>query len=429
VLRYETQSNIHYRRDVAPRIAFAWAPGATGKKPGKTVIRGGVGIFYDRFVLANTLAAHRYNGLVQQQYVVTAPDFYPAVPSPASLAASRTGQAVQEVDAHLRAPYIVQSALTLEYQLPKNSTLAVTYTNAHGLHILRSDNINAPLPGTGLAPYPGRGPILLMTSSGLYNQNQVIANVNSKINPAVSLFGYYVFNRARSNSDGVGTFPANPYNFAGEYGPAATDVTHRVLFGGTINLRWNIRLNPLITAQTGTPFNLTTGEDNYGTTLFTARPGLAADPAKPGVVETAYGLLDPNPSPGEKLVTRNFGRGPGMVAVNLRLGKTWGFGSEKGGVGAVRSSRGGGPAAGPALSVPQGNGGLFTQPSTPRRYNLTVAMSGRNLLNHTNPGPIIGNITSPLFGRSNQVAGTPNGEGFLENANNRRLELQIRFTF
>ena len=58
-----------------------------------------------------------------------------------------------------------------------------------------------------------------------------------------------------------------------------------------------------------------------------------------------------------------------------------------------------------------------------------MVMSGRNILNHTNPGPIIGNIMSPLFGESNQVAGSPNGEGFSENASNRRLELQIRFTY
>ena len=53
-------------------------------------------------------------------------------------------------------------------------------------------------------------------------------------------------------------------------------------------------------------------------------------------------------------------------------------------------------------------------------------MSIRNLLNHTNPGPIVGDITSPLFGRSNQIADAPNGEGFFETANNRRLEMQIR---
>ena len=41
----------------------------------------------------------------------------------------------------------MQSAATLERQLPKNTTLALTYTNSHGLHILRSEDINAPLPG------------------------------------------------------------------------------------------------------------------------------------------------------------------------------------------------------------------------------------------------------------------------------------------
>jgi hypothetical protein len=63
-----------------------------------------------------------------------------------------------------------------------------------------------------------------------------------------------------------------------------------------------------------------------------------------------------------------------------------------------------------------------------RRYSLTISMQIRNLTNHNNPGPIIGNITSPLFGQANQPAGSGGGV-FSENANNRRLELQTRFTF
>ncbi len=73
-LRYETQTNIHDYRDIAPRMGVAWAPGGRAKKA-KTVLRAGSGIFYDRFPLANTLAAERYNGVVQQQYVVTDPKF------------------------------------------------------------------------------------------------------------------------------------------------------------------------------------------------------------------------------------------------------------------------------------------------------------------------------------------------------------------
>ena len=86
-LRYETQSNIHDWRDVAPRIGLAWAPGASAKRSRpKTVVRAGFGTFYDRFSLLNTLAAERYNGIVQQQYVVTNPDFFPMIPTVASLA-------------------------------------------------------------------------------------------------------------------------------------------------------------------------------------------------------------------------------------------------------------------------------------------------------------------------------------------------------
>jgi hypothetical protein len=83
----------------------------------------------------------------------------------------------------------------------------------------------------------------------------------------------------------------------------------------------------------------------------------------------------------------------------------------------------------PAAASGGGLGGLIGRPTTSRRYNLTLSMSIRNLLNHNNPGPIIGNVTSPLFGQANQIWGAQNGEGFYETANNRRLEMQIRFSF
>ena len=414
-LRYETQTKIHDHADWAPRIALAWAPGAGASKTSRTVIRAGYGIFYDRFPLANTLAALRYNGVVEQQYIFTEPDSYPN--PPAILASNRANQAIEEVDAHLRAPSLAQSAATLERQLAKGTTLALTFTNSHGLHLLRSNDINAPLPGSGVYPYQASGPIYLMTSSGLYNQNQAIANFNSRISTGLSLYGYYVFNHAVSNTDGVGTFPANPHNFSGEYGPAATDIRHRVIVAGTINIRWGIRLNPYITLQSGTPFNITTGEDLYGTGIFNARPGLASNANLPGVIATPYGLLDPNPNAGEAILGRNAGRGPWIESLNMRIGKTWDFG----------------PDATPGEAVTpaeeRNQHGFFSTRSITHRYRLAVGISARNILNHTNPGPVIGNISSPLFGQANQTFGQINGEGFSENASNRRLELQIKFAF
>ena len=148
--------------------------------------------------------------------------------------------------------------------------------------------------------------------------------------------------------------------------------------------------------------------------------------------------LDPDPinangtlKQGETILPRNYGRGPGQISVNLRISKTFGFGGERDG--AQRKTGGqqiqAGGAANPNLASGRGLGSIIAAPSTSNRYNFSISMAARNVLNHTNPGPIIGDITSPLFGRANQMAGTLNGEGFSENADNRRLELQLRFTF
>ena len=66
--------------------------------------------------------------------------------------------------------------------------------------------------------------------------------------------------------------------------------------------------------------------------------GIAVDPSRPGLTPSPYGLLDPNPAPGERILSRNYGRGPGLVSVNMRVGKTFGFGPEK----SSGAARGGG---------------------------------------------------------------------------------------
>lgn len=444
-IRYEGQTNIHDRTDFAPRVAVAWAPGAAAKGArSKTVFRLGYGIFYDRFSEQNTLIAQRFDGVAQQQFVIDNPTTFPAIPPLGVLQQSLSTQAIHTVSPLLVAPYVMQTAAGIERQLPGDTTVAVTYTNSHGLHQLLSRDINAPLPGTytgvagsGVYPYGNIGPAFEMESAGLYNQNQVVTNINSRVNAKISLFGFYMLSYARSNTDGVNTYPANQYSLAGEYGPAATDVRHRASIGGSITTFWNLRLSPFIVAQTGAPFNITTSQDIYGDTLANARPGIVTNPNQPGVVKTSYGLLDPDPAPGETLLPRNFGRGPGLFSVDLRLAKTFALRRER----KARSNRSS-PGAGGDTAVaapppgPSRRGGIggFDNTSTAvgdagggRNYNLTASVSARNIFNHVNPGPVIGDINSPLFGQSNAIAG---GVGaFSGNASNRRLEFQLRLAF
>jgi hypothetical protein len=288
----------------------------------------------------------------------------------------------------------------VERELPRGATVAVTYANSHGVHMLRSRDINAPLGGS--FPFGRPGQVFFTESTGIYNQHQLLVNATAKVNSAISLTGSYAYGVAKSDTDGVGTFPANPYSMAGEYGPAAGDTRHRMTLAGSLVAKWGIRLNPLLTANSGPPFDITVGRDLYDDGLFNGRPAVVTDAGRPGIIATRQGLLDPNPQPGDVLLGRNAGRDPGQVMLNLRIGRTF----------AVARGHEAGPGA----------------PRANPRYNLTVSMQIRNVTNHNNPGPIVGVLTSPLFGRANQPAGSGNAI-FSESANNRRLELQTRFTF
>ncbi|HEX8098399.1 MAG TPA: carboxypeptidase regulatory-like domain-containing protein, partial [Pyrinomonadaceae bacterium] len=428
-LRYEAQTNVHDRTDFAPRVAFAWSPGfgkgggggqgggGGGQQQQRTVIRGGFGIFYDRFSQDLTLQTIRFNGANQQQYVVTSStanaantlDLFPAVPTLASLAAFQVPQTVRRVAADLRTPYTMEASFSVERQLPYRISLSLSYVGSRTLHALRSRNINAPIPGTNnVRPFGNVGNIFQYESSGRFNQNQLIVNVNQRFSRKVTFFANYVYNRANGDTDGPNTFPANQYDLSTEYGRAAMDIRHRFFFYGSINaLPWGIRLNPYVTANSGRPFNITVGRDVNGDTLFTERPALATDPSKAGVIVTRFGAFDPNPAPDQQIIPRNYGEGPAFFSVNLRVSKTWGFGPEtggpvagggRGGAGGGGGGRGGGRGGGGRGG---GGGGFGGGESTGKRYNLTFSVNAQNLFNRNYPGPPIGNLTSPLFGQSN----------------------------
>src|SRR5205823_3557127 len=185
---------------------------------------------------------------------------------------------------------------------------------------------------------------------------------------------------------GAGSFPADNYNLAQEYGRAGIDVRHRFTFGGSFTLPWDIRVNPLVIATSSRPFNITTGFDNNGDTQFNDRPALATAASNPAFVKhTAFGDFDLRPAPGTPLIPRNFGHVPGIFTVNLRFNKTFSFGQIAGrtaannqqgggngqaagngggrggraGDGGGGSGRGAGGGAGGAGSGPFGAGGVF----------------------------------------------------------------------
>jgi hypothetical protein len=198
---------------------------------------------------------------------------------------------------------------------------------------------------------------------------------------------------------------------------------------------WRVQLAPFMTTTSGLPFNITTGGDYLGNGILNARPAIASGPG-PGIVDTPYGYLNPNTLPGEPLLPRNYGIGPAQFNFNLRLSRTWGLGATEfsgpsGGAqantgegGGNGGGRGGGGGGGRSGSFGGGGGGGST---TEHRYNLTLSISARNIINHVNDAPPVGVMGSPFFLQSTAIAGGYAAEQ--TPTNNRRIDIQLRLQF
>jgi len=449
-LRYEWQNQLNDKGGLAPRLGVAWGIGKTKQGSPKVVLRAGFGVFYDRFKQQYLEQAQLLNGITQQSFIVTNPDFYPNLPTPAQLAAAQTSPTVYQVDPNLKNPYTIQSGVTLEKQLGKIANVAFTYLNSRGVHALLLRNINAPLPPNyDLADRPlgGDRNIYQYESGGDFKQNQFIVNGTVRAGARLSLFGYYTLNYANSDTTGVSGgfsnqavigFPSNQYDLALDYGRASYDIRQRLFFGGSIALPYRFRISPFLIASSGVPFNVTSGVDSNNDSLFTDRPS-NADFQSALASAVANGAIPGNISfhcqtaPAAPEIPINCGFGPPRFSLNVRLSKTFGFGKKAGSA----ASNGGGPMSGGTFGRGpggpggggrgnRGGGGMFGGgDSSGQRYSLTLGISARNIFNNVNEGTPVGVLSSPIFAQANSLAGGPFGN----QASNRRLDLQVAFSF
>jgi hypothetical protein len=453
-LRWESQTGISDHSDFAPRVGFAWGLKRGKSAAAKTVLRAGFGVFYDRFPESFLLQAERLNGTNQQQFLVPSPSFFPVIPSISSLSSYAVTPTRYEIDPNLRAPYTIQSAIGIERQVSSNAKVSVTYLNSHGVHQLFTNDINAPLPGTfslgqpqfGTRPYGNAaGNIYDFQSGGIFNQNQLIANFNLRLNTRLTLGGFYTLGYANADTNGNnGGLIMNPYGIEQDYGRAPFDVRNRMVLIGNWNLPHRISLSPFLVASSGSPFSVTVGQDLFGTGSFNSRPAFApAGATGSNIVATSLGTFNTLPATVQSIIRPYGYENPGQFTFNLRLSKTISFGKEiqgrtstggggpGGGGGGGRRGGGGGGGLGPGgLSGGGRGGGLFGGGGATinRRYSLTFTANARNVFNDVNLGPRQGLIGSPLFGQSNSIGGLFGGGGGTQ-ASNRRIDFQVVFTF
>ena len=358
-LRGEAQTHLPDKRNFAPRAGLAWAADAQGKG----TVRLGAGAFYSGIEPELVLETARYDGRHARLLVIASPDFFQSIPQNLDGAALVPPQ-IRTLAPELRAPVQYVTTISYERELPGQLYGSIGYTFQQGSALLRARNINAPDLISGRPPDPAHGPVLQLESTGRSTRREMLVSLRTDVG-RINLFGNYTLSSTLSDTDGPATLPADARNLANELGPSAVDMRHAAYAGGVLNLPHSISISPSVSMRSGRPFNIVTGSDNNGDTIFMDRPALAA-PGEPGAVQTAFGLFQPNPAASQQVIPRNFGRQPSYFAVNLFVSKSF-------------KLRGG-----------AGKGRYFV-----------VGLNVENLTNHTNFGPLNGVVTSPAFGQAN----------------------------
>jgi hypothetical protein len=462
-LRYENQTNIDSNYNFAPRIAFAWSPvfgggkkaepakpapapaGATAAAPAapaapagpsagppKIVFRGGVGFFYNRLSEDATLQATRFNGANQQQFLVddfAVLDLFPLVPPIDLLDTFSQPQVRRVLSDDLTTLRFFRAMFTVERTLPKNVKVSASYFHTRVRHAQRIVNINAPLGGTFIPGQPdsgvrplgdAAGNILENQSNGRSVGNSLTMYINGTIKK-INFWGGYHLNKTRGTDSGQSGSPFDAYDFSSEFARSPFGSLSFTYFGGSYTAPLGFTFNLFGIANSGAPFNITTGRDTNGDTFFSERPAFATDLNEPGVVVTPFGAFDPTPSTGQKIIPRNFGRGPGFASVSVNVGRSFKFGR------AIE------PNAPPAGAPRTTDASAPQTPSKPapvqRPYTLAFSMNINNIFNRTNPGPLVGNMASPYFLKSPSGSSTfffgPGGGS----SGNRVISLRVRVSF
>jgi outer membrane receptor protein involved in Fe transport len=267
-------------RNFAPRASVAYD--LTGK--GTTVIRSGVGLFYDLF------SQDFFLGQVPYDTTTTpGPAYNPIGPKPILSNGSVTSQIVAgqpvfgdfgatnlfAADQHLRTPRMLNYNFNIQQQAGKNAVFQIGYVGSEGHHLFRFRDINQTLSRTTVdLPYPQYGYInyLETSANSVYNSLQAQLRIRN-LHGFESTLNYNYSHSIDNASDGTdfepnAAQPNDSYRPDLERGNSNFDVRHRLTWmadyklpspksaGAWSKLGGGWAVDSVLTLQTGQPFQL-----------------------------------------------------------------------------------------------------------------------------------------------------------------------------
>jgi len=264
-LRYYFQNYFHDDvNNFGPRMAFAYAP----KPNGKTVVRGGAGVFFDRTGPRPIADLLHFNGVNLLRFIVSNPS-YPA--TPAEVAAVPTSVVVLDPRANI--PYTVQYSVGIERQITAKSTLSASYVGFRGIGSFRSIDANAPPPPNYAArPNPDLGQERMIQSEGYQKSNGLEVTFRGRPSKYFSGQVQYTLSKTYNNTSGVTYFPANSYDPNADWARADTDRRNKFDLLASAQPVKTFTFGMALSLYSGKPVNVTTGTDDNHDGVINDRP-------------------------------------------------------------------------------------------------------------------------------------------------------------
>jgi hypothetical protein len=374
-LRYDTETIFATARAVnvgqdldnfAPRLGATWTPTADGR----TVVRGGFGVYYDQGF--NNISGNISNSARSSNVTVLNPGF----PDPfAGGTIVATKPSVTVAAARIHTPSTRTLSAGVRREVLPGIAVSVDGVRTLGYNLFNAVDTNAPLPGVG-RPDSNYLRVVQYQTTGRSWTNALLVSLERRTGRGPLFNVSYTLSEAVRNVEDFGFVPQDSYNPAAEKALASNDRRHQLVTSVVWSLPFGLQAAGLLQARSGLPWTVVTGSDNNGDQSLNDRPDLAVQGGEP----TDKATYNSNFTGRVGNLPRNSNTGPSFVQVDLRLSKF------------VRV----------------------------RRYSIEGFVEAFNALNRANLGLPNGTLTSASFGRPT---------GLAAGASPRQVELGFRFNF